>query len=140
MVMQEEAARMNWCLNDVLEMHSEIALRPRGGHWGDNETDTVYPDGKATPEGFEPLDNIPINPPSTPTEAPSPDPSAASHRGAFPWLSSKPGPPSQVAPASYESRPASAAEASAGVYPATGVYGSTAPVYPATPSYRSTGY
>ncbi len=140
LVMQEEAARMNWCLHDVLDMHEEVAFRPRNGQWGDNETDTIYPDGKAPAEELEPLENLPLtppaNPPANPAETPTPAPAAGTH-GYY-------SPPSQnrgVAPASYESQTGIGGRDPNGVYPATGTYRPDTPVYPSTPSYPSTsGY
>ena len=137
-ILQAEAARMNWCLNDVLELHEDVALRPRDGEWADDETTTIYPDGKAPADGqeFQPLDDVPLPPPaapSTPTPPPVettppdmtngaglPDPSEAARTGRSGY----------VAPANYESR-----SRSSGVYPATGS------LYPSTSSYPSTsGY
>ena len=43
-VKQTEAARMHWCLCDVMEMHDDAGLRTRGGEWTDAETTVVYPD------------------------------------------------------------------------------------------------
>jgi hypothetical protein len=40
-----EAARMHWCLADVIEMTGESGLRGRKDDWPDNETKVVYPDG-----------------------------------------------------------------------------------------------
>ncbi|MGA2796132.1 MAG: secretin N-terminal domain-containing protein [Thermoguttaceae bacterium] len=39
-----EAARMNWCLGDVIEMTGDIGLRPRNGDWPDSDTEVIYPD------------------------------------------------------------------------------------------------
>lgn len=41
---QIEAARMSWCLSDVLELTDDPGLRGRTDEWHDSETDTVYPD------------------------------------------------------------------------------------------------
>jgi len=39
-----EAARMNWCLSDVISLTGEVGLRPRNGDWSDKETEVIYPD------------------------------------------------------------------------------------------------
>lgn len=137
-VMQTEAARMSWCLNDVLELHEDVALRPRNGEWGDNETTTIYPDGKEAPEKSNGLENMPLNPPSSPTVAPPADPSAGAQPGRF-MPANRPG-TSYIAPASYESNLDAGAGPTGGVYPATGSYGSAGHAYSTTPSYPSTGY
>lgn len=68
-IKQAEAARMNWCLNDVLALHADVAFKPRSGQWSDEETDTVYPDGKKAEES--PLENMPLEMPAPiPTLAP----------------------------------------------------------------------
>jgi len=43
-VKQIEAARMHWCLCDVMKMHDGTGLRTRSGEWSDAETRVVYPD------------------------------------------------------------------------------------------------
>lgn len=43
-VRQMEAARMSWCMGDVVAIHGEAGLRGRGDDWGDDEVPTVYPD------------------------------------------------------------------------------------------------
>ncbi len=131
LIKQAEASRMSWCLNDVLELHEDVAFRPRDGHWGDEETNTIYPDGDPNLEGFESLKYMPLDPSSQPNEAPlpAPAPSEEARRG-LPHPGTQSGTPGRVAPASYESRPSAG-----GVYPATGTYGSTGPVYPATSGY-----
>jgi len=40
-----EAARMHWCLADVIEVGGDIGVRSRTDEWSDSETPTVYPDG-----------------------------------------------------------------------------------------------
>ena len=137
---QAEAARMSWCLNDVLELHEDVAFRPRDGHWGDDETDTIYPDGDPGVEGLDSLKYVPLEPSAQPTEAPLPEASKDARRAA-PRLRTQPETSGYVAPANYETRTGPAKTSSNGVYPATGTYGSAAPVYPATSTYRSTtGY
>lgn len=137
LIKQNEAARMSWCLNDVLELHEDVAFRPRDGHWDDEETNTIYPDGDSELEGFESLKYMPLDPSSKSNEAPLPAPALSEEaRGGAPRSQARPGMPGRVAPASYETRPSTG-----GVYPATGAYGSTGPVYPATSSYPSaSGY
>jgi general secretion pathway protein D len=46
---QQEAARMNWCLGDVIKVNGVSGLRDRNGEFGDNETSVVYPD--VNPDG-----------------------------------------------------------------------------------------
>jgi type II secretion system protein D len=41
---QQEAARMNWCLGDVMKVNGVSGLRDRNGEFGDSETTVVYPD------------------------------------------------------------------------------------------------
>ena len=43
-IKQVEAARMSWCLADVVKVHGESGLRGRSDEWTDAETTTVYPD------------------------------------------------------------------------------------------------
>jgi hypothetical protein len=40
-----EAARMHWCLADVIEVSGESGLRGRKDDWPDSETKVIYPDG-----------------------------------------------------------------------------------------------
>jgi hypothetical protein len=42
---QEEAARINWCLSDLIEIHGDIGVRSRSDEWTDAETTVIYPDG-----------------------------------------------------------------------------------------------
>lgn len=46
-----EAARMNWCLADVIKVHGDAGLRGRADEWTDAETEVVYPD--VTPSATE---------------------------------------------------------------------------------------
>jgi hypothetical protein len=48
---QVEAARMSWCLADVIKIHGESGLRGRNAEWTDAETTTIYP--HFTPEMLE---------------------------------------------------------------------------------------
>ncbi|HYW80832.1 MAG TPA: type II and III secretion system protein, partial [Thermoguttaceae bacterium] len=43
-IKQIEAARMHWCLGDVIELHGEIGMRGQGDLWADSETAVIYPD------------------------------------------------------------------------------------------------
>jgi general secretion pathway protein D len=43
-IKQAEAARMNWCLSDVIELTDVTSLRPRSGDWSNAETEVIYPD------------------------------------------------------------------------------------------------
>ena len=43
-IKQAEAARMNWCLGDVVAMTSDNSLRRRCSEWSDTETEVIYPD------------------------------------------------------------------------------------------------
>jgi type II secretion system protein D len=60
---RSEAARMSWCLADVIQIHGDIGVRGRYDHWHDCETTVVYPDldpgvpqpKPATPAGPEPI-------------------------------------------------------------------------------------
>jgi type II secretory pathway component GspD/PulD (secretin) len=84
---QEEAARINWCLSDLIEIHGDIGVRSRSGEWTDAETTVIYPDGfdaaeevrmpanlfeapEIRPEGSGPPGNIEPLPPSGQTPAP----------------------------------------------------------------------
>ena len=73
-IKQDEAARIHWCLNDVLELHPDVAFRPRNGEWADEETNTIYPDGKEAEEAIPlediPLERIPLE--SIPLDSPTP--------------------------------------------------------------------
>ncbi len=51
-VRQTEAARMSWCLGDVIKVHGEAGLRSRCDDWGDGETVVVYPDENPTADGL----------------------------------------------------------------------------------------
>ncbi|NQU26547.1 MAG: hypothetical protein HQ567_35130, partial [Candidatus Nealsonbacteria bacterium] len=44
-----EAARMHWCLADVVKLHGDGGLRSRNDEWLDSETPVIYPD--ADPSG-----------------------------------------------------------------------------------------
>src|SRR4029077_7999329 len=38
-----EAARMSWCLGDVIKLHGPSGLRTRFDDWGASETTVIYP-------------------------------------------------------------------------------------------------
>ena len=42
-IKQVEAARMSWCLADVIKIHGESGLRGRNADWTDAETTVIYP-------------------------------------------------------------------------------------------------
>ena len=140
LIKQAEAARMSWCLNDVLQLHEDVAFRPRGGHWGDDETNTIYPDGDSTLDGFESLKYQPLDPSAEPGEAPlpAPAPSEEARRNPARLQQTPAGVSNHVSPASYEAGAAPGTSSSSGVYPAMGTYGTSAPLYPANASYPST--
>ncbi len=125
-IKQDEAARMHWCLNDVLALHPDVAFRPRNGQWADEETNTIYPDGKK-PEEAIPLENIPLEviplekiPLETPTPRLAPPNTSGDARGSL-YPIQKPGEDGSrpVAPATYQT--------GAAAYGAPGVYATTAP-------------
>jgi type II secretion system protein D len=43
LIKQVEAARMSWCLSDVIKLHGVSGLRGRRDAWSNDETTTVYP-------------------------------------------------------------------------------------------------
>jgi len=51
---RQEAARINWCLSDVIRIHGEVGLRTRNDEWSDGEVQVIYPDvnpsGQVNPE------------------------------------------------------------------------------------------
>jgi len=53
-VRQMEAARMSWCLGDVVAIHGDAGLRGRGDDWGDDEVPTIYPDLSPTADQLPP--------------------------------------------------------------------------------------
>jgi hypothetical protein len=89
MIKQVEAARMSWCLCDVLELTDDPGLRGRTDEWLDSETHVVYPDLEPDAEmiplpdgasGRRPMTPMPNGfpfvpqpePPATPPEVPDP--------------------------------------------------------------------
>ncbi len=82
-----EAARIHWCLSDVIEAHGEAGLRTRRDEWSDAEVPVIYPDAKpganAVPHGGKPgaTETIPTPAPAhtSPTTSPAaPGPAAPS--------------------------------------------------------------
>jgi hypothetical protein len=45
-IKQAEAAKISWCLGDVVKIHGDAGLRGRTDDWSDSETQVVYPDAK----------------------------------------------------------------------------------------------
>jgi hypothetical protein len=66
-IKQVEAARMNWCLSDVIELSGNTELRPRSGDWSDKETEVIYPDVNPRAEKLSPADAKPSAPEPIPT-------------------------------------------------------------------------
>ena len=71
-IKQAEAARMSWCLSDVLKIHGDAGLRGRCDDWSDAETQVVYPDMKAPigPDGKNIKPEMIPTPQAMPTEKP----------------------------------------------------------------------
>jgi general secretion pathway protein D len=61
-IKQTEAARMSWCLSDVVSIHGDGGLRGRRDDWTDAETQVVYPDMKPD----DGLDGKPLVPEAIP--------------------------------------------------------------------------
>jgi general secretion pathway protein D len=57
-----EAARMNWCLSDVIALTDDYSLRPRSGDWPDKEMEVIYPDLNPRAEKPVPGEAIPVPP------------------------------------------------------------------------------
>jgi general secretion pathway protein D len=78
-VKRTEAARINWCLADILKMHGDGGLRSRQDDWSDGDTQTIHPDRKPTVDAPKPpvpaepqLQLAPAAPPAGAPEAPWP--------------------------------------------------------------------
>ncbi len=72
-IKQVEAARMSWCLSDVIKLHGVSGLRGRRDAWGDDETTTIYPSAISdvtepipTPAGTLPFDSYEVPTPAVP--------------------------------------------------------------------------
>jgi hypothetical protein len=76
---REEAARMSWCLCDVIKIHGEAGLNQRGGTWGAADVKVVYPDstepinlpGEPIPTETVPAPNGQPGQPGQPAHAPA---------------------------------------------------------------------
>jgi type II secretion system protein D len=76
-----EAARMHWCLSDVVAIHGDGGLRGRKDDWTDGETQVIHPDQK--PEIRKSQKSQPDS--QEPTFAPEPQPdSSAKKNGSRP--------------------------------------------------------
>jgi general secretion pathway protein D len=118
MIKQVEAARMSWCLCDVLELMDDAGLRGRTEEWPDSETHVVYPDLQPGAE------TIPV-PEAAPGQGPIVPPPAGG-----PFIpESTPGPngvpPTPGAP--QEAPAAPPPQASSGISPAAARSGPNAP-------------
>ena len=93
-----EAARMNWCLSDVISLCDDQSLRARCGDWSDKETDVIYPDSNPRAEKPSTMEPMPApldqtnpnknkNPslgfPPEPAKIPEPDSGAMAPRQQF---------------------------------------------------------
>ncbi len=58
-IKQVEAARMNWCLCDVLKLTDDAGLRSRSDEWLDSETHVVYPDINENAVAIPELNQVP---------------------------------------------------------------------------------
>ncbi len=104
-----EAARMNWCLCDVIKINGDDdGLRKRTGEWSDSETQTVYPDRdpKGLPEPTvapKPGDKAPAGT-QQPLTPPEPDLSPSARNGGIirPMTTE---PIQNVSAASYQQNP-----------------------------------
>jgi general secretion pathway protein D len=100
-----EAARMNWCLTDVMSLAPDDAFRIRSGEWSDQETHVIYPDTNPQalpmPAPPEPRENkkqeaIPA-PPAIPQMLPPGHPSTSSGTPRSPAAPSPPDLPREPA-------------------------------------------
>jgi type II secretion system protein D len=85
-----EAARMNWCLGDVIAITGVSDLRPRDGDWSAKDTEVIYPD--LNPRGEYP--SVTEEKPSSPEPVPTPPPVNSPDNNAAPSGSS--GAPSEL--------------------------------------------
>lgn len=71
-----EAARMHWCLADVIDMMGEESgLRTRKDDWPDTQTEVIYPDGDPRTQRGQALPApMPRPVPAAPDAVPSPQP------------------------------------------------------------------
>ena len=76
-IKKTEAARMHWCLSDIVAVSDDPSLRSRGGEWSDSETRVIYPDldptGRMTTGGAAmPQPEMITAPPGVPAESTQP--------------------------------------------------------------------
>lgn len=71
-VKRMEAARMHWCLADVIEMTGDGGLRGRNDEWPDSQVETIYPDGDPRMLPNAPHPPEPVPPPSSESSRPTP--------------------------------------------------------------------
>jgi general secretion pathway protein D len=72
-VKQAEAARMSWCLSDVVKLHGDSGLRGRRDNWTDAETQVIYPDMKSgnSHDSKPPIPEMLPTPEGDPAEKPN---------------------------------------------------------------------
>lgn len=100
-----EAARMSWCLADVIQVHGDIGVRGRYDHWHDSETAVVYPDlDPSTPQPK------PAAPTGTPTPAAGPEAIPAPASNPTPGMKVDEKVPSLIPPQSSATNPTTEAE------------------------------
>ena len=142
---QIEAARMSWCLSDVVAMHGDLGLGSRHSDWADGTTRVVYPHvdprGDGTPAGELVIPGPANAGPSSTGELSAPPPAATSpdvapSAPAAPVPPSAPGSPAAPGPvpAPPPAPPGGAAllptDSTLELRPATGaVYGPPPPGY-----------
>jgi hypothetical protein len=75
-VKRMEAARMHWCLADVIEMTGDTGLRNRKDDWPDGDTKVIYPDGdpRTLRDAPSPPGRAPMPPSAAPETVPAPVP------------------------------------------------------------------
>jgi general secretion pathway protein D len=91
-VKQAEAARMSWCLADVIKLHGDAGLRGRCDQWNDSETEVVYPDLQPSRETIPAPAGTPADQPET---IPAPNGSPFAPEGAVPIVPGANGSPEQ---------------------------------------------
>jgi general secretion pathway protein D len=88
-----EAARMNWCLGDVIALTGETNLRPRDGDWSAKDTEVIYPDLNPRGEKPSPAEEKPSDMEIVPPPLPA---SGTNNNAAGPGSSSVPSEPLRV--------------------------------------------
>jgi type II secretion system protein D len=75
-IKRAEAARMNWCMSDVISINGDTGLRRRIDEWSDSEVPTVYPDRVPPPRPDQPdgpeIVPMPAGAPLAPATSPLP--------------------------------------------------------------------